>query len=266
MTTCIAVHGALGRMGKAVIRALATTDGVRLVAAIERPGHPDVGRDAGSLAGVEPMDVLVSSALGSALDQADVVIDFSLPQSSTGLLRAAATAGTSVVVGTTGGSEEWEAALAQVATKAPVVAAANFSPGVAVLLDIAKQATSLLGEAYDAEIVEMHHRHKVDSPSGTARRLAEAVAASKGLGQDAWVHGREGQVGRRGHDEIGVLSLRGGGVIGDHTLILASSDESIEITHRARSRDVFAGGAVRAALWVVSKPAGVYGIKDVLSG
>ena len=265
-TIKIAIHGAMGRMGKAVIRSVVDHGKAELVAAIERDSHPQVGTDAGVVVGVSALGVSVSSSIREGLQDADVVIDFSLAEPSTALLRAAAEAKVPVVVGTTGGDESWESALGAASSVCPVVAAANFSPGVTALLSLAEQAVKLLGEGFDAEIVEMHHRDKVDSPSGTARRLAETVSSAKGLDEEAWVHGREGLVGKRGVDEIGVLSLRGGGVVGDHTLVLASGQESVEITHRAFTRDVFASGALRAAFWVQGQPPGRYGMTDVLRG
>lgn len=243
----IAMVGARGRMGRAVADVLAESDDARLALAVDR--------EAGD--GVLGLEALVISSA-----DVDVAIDFTHASSAVDVFEACA--GMPLVTGTTGLDEEGRAALEKLATVQPVVHAPNMSVGVNLLFHLAKVATELAGEGFDAEIVEMHHRHKTDAPSGTAARLAEVVSAAKELGPEAWRFGRSGQVGARTRDEIGVMTLRGGSVIGDHTLYLAGSDEVLELTHRAGSRSIFARGAVHAARWVRSRPPGLYSMSDVL--
>ncbi len=264
--TRVAVHGAAGRMGRSIVKVLSEDSSATLVSAIDRSGHPTLGQDAGLLAGLaEPLGVAVSAALPSALEHAEVVIDFSLPEPARALFKACAERRIAAVVGTTGFDAATRAALDALCKVAPVVVAPNYSIGVNVLWALAAQAVRLLGPEYDIEIVEMHHRHKVDAPSGTAVRLTEVVAQARGLDpQRAAVHGRQGQVGARRGDELGVHALRGGDVVGDHTLVLAGPGERIELTHRAHTREIFARGAVRAAHWVSGRPPGLYEMADVL--
>ena len=266
MTTRVAIHGAAGRMGRELILAIHQADGLELGAAFEREGHESLGQDAHCLVGLPAGGTSLSSDLATGLASVDVVIDFSLPEASTRLLRAATTCQRAAVVGTTGGQQEWQNVIAALSQQAPVVVAPNFSQGVSVLAELARLAIRMLGDEFDAEIVEMHHRAKVDAPSGTANHLAQVVTAAKGLEGSATVHGRSGAVGARPKGEVGVLSLRGGDVVGDHTLILAGPAERLELTHRAHSRDVFARGAVRAASWVVGRDPGHYDMHDVMKG
>ena len=264
--TRIGMHGASGRMGRSIISLLAQDAGARLTAAVDQASSPVIGQDAGTLTGTSShLSIPVTSDAVTAFAQADVVIDFSLPVATASVARACAQAGVALVVGTTGLSAEGEAAIAELARHQPVVVAPNFSVGVNVLWHLAARAVTLLGPDFDIEIVEMHHKHKVDAPSGTAVRLAEAVAGARGVDvRAASVHGRSGQVGARTAGEIGVMSLRGGDVVGDHTLVLAGPGERVEITHRAHSREIFARGAIAAAKWVVGRPAGRYDMVDVL--
>lgn len=260
----VALHGAPGRMGRAVVAAVEAERHAALVAAYARPFSPDLGRDAGELAGVGRTGVVVS-ALGEEPLDADVVIDFSLPDAILGVAASCLASRVPLVSGTTGLSTEHHEALDRLAEAVPVVHAPNMSVGVTVLFHLAEVATRLLGGDYDAEIVEMHHRHKVDAPSGTAARLAERVALARGLDPAAAVvHGRSGQVGPRRDDEIGVMTLRGGGVVGEHTLVLAGPGERVELVHRAQDRSIFAHGAMRAALWAVGKRPGRYDMRDAL--
>ncbi len=260
----VAVVGATGRMGREVIRALVSPDqpggGFRLVAAVARSAQ---GVDAGTLAGIGPLGVAVRSDL-APLEGADVVIDFSLPGAASALFSAAAERALPLVSGTTGLDASAEQALKALAAKAPVCWAPNFSQGVTLLMHLARQATVGAGEGFDAEIVEMHHRHKRDAPSGTAVRLAEVVGEAKGIGRDGWVQGRSGEVGARPQKELGVMALRGGTVVGEHTLILAGEGERIELTHRGEDRAIFARGAVRAAAWLRGQAPGLYGMEDVM--
>ena len=254
----VAVMGAGGRMGGAVIRVLVESPDLELVAAIDRGEG-----DAGEKAGVGKLGIDFTSDV-SAVASADVVIDFSLPDAAEDLFAACASSKTPVVTGTTNLSAGAQAALDALAATVPVVQAPNFSQGVTLLFDLAARAAELAGPAFDAEIVEMHHRHKVDAPSGTAKRLAEVVAEAKALGADPFVHGRSGHTGARTDGEVGVMTLRGGDVVGEHTLFLATAGERLELTHRATDRTIFARGAVRAARWVVSQPAGRYDMKSVM--
>ena len=264
--TRIAVHGATGRMGRQVLAVVLADAQAELAAAIEREGHAAVGSDAGLLAGrSEASGVAVDADLEGALERSDVVIDFSAPAATRALLARCAQRRVAAVVGTTGMDDATKDALQQLAAVAPVVYAPNFSVGVNVLWALCARAVQLCGDEFDLELIEMHHGRKVDSPSGTAVKLLDVVAAARGLdpASDA-VYGRTGIVGARKRREIGVHALRGGDVIGDHTLVMAGPGERLEITHRAQSREIFARGAVRAAHWVAGRPAGLYDMSDVL--
>lgn len=264
--TRVSVHGAAGRMGRNITKLLVEDKGATLVSAIEHAGNPAIGQDVAVLNGFsEPLGVVVTASLESALERAEVVIDFSLPVAARALFEACRARKVAAVVGTTGLDAAARSALDALAKVAPVVAAPNYSVGLNALWAIAAQAVRVLGPEFDIEIVEMHHKHKVDAPSGTAVRLAEVVAQARGLdAKTAARHGREGQVGARTSGEIGIHALRGGDVVGDHTLILAGPGERIELTHRAHSREIFALGAVRAAHFVVGRAPGLYDMADVL--
>jgi 4-hydroxy-tetrahydrodipicolinate reductase len=264
--TAIAVHGVAGRMGRHILELVLAEPDARLSAALEHAGHAAVGADAGTLIGrAEPLGVSVGSDVASGLSNADVVIDFSLPQGTAALLAQARAVPTPAVVGTTGLDAAARKALDALAEVAPVVFAPNFSVGVNVLWALAERAVKLVGDDFDLEVIEIHHKHKVDAPSGTAVRLVEVAARARGLDPErATVAGRSGHVGARRRDEIGVHALRGGDVVGDHTLVLAGPGERLELTHRGQSREIYARGAVRAARWVVSQPAGLYDMADVL--
>jgi 4-hydroxy-tetrahydrodipicolinate reductase len=252
-------------MGRAVVALLADDTALSLAAAVEAPGSPLLGRDAGELAGLGASGVRVTDDLEAGLRSVDLAIDFSTAAAVPGFARAAASARIPSVICTTGLSPEAHAAIDALAGVAPVVVAANTSVGVTVLLHLAARAAALLGDDYDAEIIELHHRHKVDAPSGTALRLAEAVAEARGLDLDAAArHGRSGATGPRGKGELGIHAVRAGDIIGEHTLVLAGAGERIELTHRAHARDLFARGALRAARWVGGQPAGRYEMSDVL--
>ncbi len=263
MTTKITIHGAAGRMGRSIAAVLAEDQNAELVAGVDR--GEAVGKDLGLLAGKGPTGVLVVADLEEAFRKADVVIDFSLPAATRGVMEAAGSVGVPVVCGTTGVDAEGRASIDALGKAQPVVFAPNYSQGVTALFHLAARAAELLGEGFDAEIVEMHHKLKVDSPSGTAMRLAEVVAGAKGFSlEDDAVYGREGDVGARPKREIAVLALRGGDVVGEHTLYLQGMGERIELTHRATDRGIFARGAVRAAHWVKGKAPGVYDMFDVM--
>lgn len=265
MSTRIAILGAAGRMGRALVNAIGQQPGAQLVAALDRDNAPESGLDAGSLAGLPALGVFISSDIDEALATADVLIDFTRPEGTLAAIAACRKAGKPIVIGTTGFTSEQKAVLAEATREIAVCQAANFSVGVNVLLKLVEDAARTLGDAYDVEIVEAHHRHKVDAPSGTALALGEAAAAGLGrhLKQVA-IYGREGHTGARETQTIGFATVRGGDVIGDHTVMYLGDGERVELSHKASSRLNFAGGAVRAALWLHGKPAGSYSMRDVL--
>jgi 4-hydroxy-tetrahydrodipicolinate reductase len=262
----IGIVGAAGRMGRMLVAATLETPGAALAGGVERAGHPEIGRDLGTLAGAAPCGVVLGDNVEPVFAASDVVIDFTTPATLVVTAAAAGRHARALVVGTTGLGAEHRAALAEAARVAPVVQAANMSVGVNLLLSLVAQAAATLGADYDIEIVEMHHRHKVDAPSGTALALGEAAAAARGqVLSDVGVRARDGHTGSRPAGSIGFATLRGGDVVGDHTVIFAADGERIELTHTASSRAVFARGAVRAALWTRHRPPGLYGMKDVLA-
>jgi 4-hydroxy-tetrahydrodipicolinate reductase len=257
----IAVHGASGRMGQSVIR-LAASEGASLVGAVVSPGSRALGRDAGEVAGAGVAGVEVTADTASGLLGADVVIDFSTAAALPRLLQLAARGKVAVVSGTTRLDAAGERLLDEAAKVVPVLWAPNTSVGVQVLAELVTLAARQLGLGFDVEIVEAHHRAKVDAPSGTAERLRQAVTEARP--ELHAVHGREGNVGPRASGEIAVLALRGGDVIGDHTVHFFGQGERLELTHRATSRDLFARGALRAARFVRGLPAGRYTMADVI--
>jgi 4-hydroxy-tetrahydrodipicolinate reductase len=260
----VAVFGAAGKMGCAIVRALSETPATVLAAAVERPDFPQLGTDASRWAGLPESGVRLRAERPAA-GVADVWIDFSTPGVALANSKAAAQAGAAIVIGTTGLSAQDKEAIASVAKAIPIVVAPNMSVGVNVMLRLVADATRALGSAFDVEVVETHHRAKRDAPSGTALRLAEAVAEASGrdLGTSAR-YARQGDIGPRSAGEIGIQTVRGGDVVGDHTVFFLGQGERIEITHRASSRDILARGAVRAALWLRGRPAGLYDMRDVL--
>jgi 4-hydroxy-tetrahydrodipicolinate reductase len=263
--TRIAVLGADGRMGRALTRAvIAAGPRAILAAATERPGHAAVGKDAGLLAGIEAAGVPVTDGL-PARGEADVWIDFTAASVTESVATTAAGLGVPLVIGTTGLGTHARAAIDVAALRIPVVYAANYSVGVNVMLKLIADAARALGSDYDMEIVETHHRGKKDAPSGTALRLAEALAEASGRDLAAAArYARHGDIGARSASEIGIQTLRGGDVVGDHTVFFLGNGDRIEITHRASTRDTFAVGAVRAALWVVGCQPGLYDMRNVL--
>jgi 4-hydroxy-tetrahydrodipicolinate reductase len=255
----LAVVGASGRMGRAVVR-LARAEGIEIVCAV---GEGDVGRDAGELAGIGPIGTRVVDAIAAVgAARADVVIDFSAPSATLALAPVAAAAGTAIVSGTTDLGADARAALDRAASLVAVISEPNMSVGVHALTRLVAEAAATLAE-WDVEIVEVHHRAKVDAPSGTALRLAETVQSARGGAR--LVKGRDGRPGPRQPDELGVHAVRGGDVIGDHLVHFLGGGERLEITHRATSRDVFAHGALRAARWAWGRAAGVYTMRDLLA-
>jgi len=263
----IAILGAGGRMGRMIIGCImrGSVSGIELYAAIDRNDHPDLGKDAGSLSGCDPAGIALSSGLDAA-DGADVVIDFSFHTSTAEHSRILAEKGKAIVIGTTGLSDDEKGMVAEAAKTVPIVTAPNMSVGMNLLFSLVEQtAAALNGKGYDLEIIERHHRKKKDSPSGTALGLGEAAA--RGLGSDlskVSLHGREGHVGERTTEEIGFHAVRGGDIVGDHTVLFAGEGECIELSHRATSREAFAMGALRAAVWVEGKAPGLYSMQDVL--
>ncbi|WP_185268277.1 4-hydroxy-tetrahydrodipicolinate reductase [Halopseudomonas xiamenensis] len=262
----IAVIGAAGRMGKTLIEAIGQAEGASLTAAIERPESTLIGADAGELAGVGKLGVNIVGELDAVLDQFDVLIDFTHPTSTLVNLEACRAAGKAMVIGTTGFSEDEKQLIAHAAQDVPVVFAPNFSVGVNLTLKLLDMAARVMGDEADIEIIEAHHRHKVDAPSGTALRMGEVVADALGRNlQEVAVYGREGQTGARDRNTIGFATVRAGDVVGDHTVLFATEGERVEITHKASSRMTFAKGAVRSAIWLAGRSNGLYDMQDVLS-
>jgi 4-hydroxy-tetrahydrodipicolinate reductase len=263
MTTPIVVCGAAGRMGQQIVRLIAADPAARLVGAVEAPGHAKLGRDAGEVAGIEPRGVRLERAYAPTPDS--VTLDFTAPAAALAHLETAAATGAAIVVGTTGFTTDEKARAHALARRTRAVIAPNMSVGVAVLERLIATAASALGPSFDAEIVEVHHRLKRDAPSGTALRLGEVVADAQGTPLAGRARfGREGEPGPRTDTEIGILGLRGGDAVGDHTVYFLGAGERLELTHRAQSRECLARGALRAALWLPSQPVGVYTMRDVL--
>ncbi len=265
MTTRIAIAGAAGRMGRALIEAVQQAEGVAVTAAFEHPEHGLLGSDAGLLAGVGEVGVALSADVAAATGAFDVLIDFTRPQVTLANLAVCRAAGRRMVIGTTGFSDAEKAQLQAAAADIGIVFAPNMSVGVNLCLKLLDIAARVLGDEVDIEIIEAHHRHKVDAPSGTALRMGEVVAAA--LGRDlkgCAVYGREGVTGERERRTIGFETIRAGDIVGDHTVLFAGLGERIEITHKASSRMTFAKGAVRAAGWLMGRGTGLYDMQDVL--
>jgi 4-hydroxy-tetrahydrodipicolinate reductase len=261
----LAVPGAAGKMGRMILKVIAETPSVQLVAAVERPSSPLLGQDAGVVAGLASFGVPIAAALDEALPDADVVIDFTAPSATAWTVSRAAEHQVAMVVGTTGLGEAEKRAIWQAAERIPIVLSANMSLGVNVLFGLIEQAAKALGNDYDVEIVELHHRQKRDAPSGTAMAMATRLASALGRELDSvGRYGRQGDVGARTADEIGVLAVRGGDIVGEHTAYFCGLGERLEITHRASSRETFARGAVRAAEWLRDRDPGLYDMQDVL--
>jgi 4-hydroxy-tetrahydrodipicolinate reductase len=264
MTTRIAILGAAGRMGRALIQASAQHPALALGAAIERAGCADLGRDALQLAGLDARGVAIASDLGAA--EFDVAIDFTRPEATLTALATCVARSKAMVIGTTGFTAEQQQRVADASRSIPVCMAANFSIGVNLCLALLEQAARALGDDFDIEIVEAHHRLKVDAPSGTALMLGEACA--RGAGRDlkqVGLYERHGQVGPRERATIGFSTIRGGDVVGDHTVMFLGDGERVEISHRASSRANFANGALRAAAWLGGRSPGLYSMRDVLA-
>ena len=262
----IAITGAGGRMGKALIEAIAQSDDLQLSAAIERPDSKLVGVDSGELAGISSTGIAVVSSLQEVVDQFDVLIDFSTPASTTANIALCAEQGKKIVVGTTGFDDQQLQHVHQASEKIAICMASNYATGVNLCFKLAELAASILGDEVDIEISETHHRHKVDAPSGTALSLGESVAGALNRDlKEVAVYGREGQTGARDRQTIGFATQRAGDVVGDHTVLFAAEGERVEITHKASSRMAFANGALRAAKWLNQKSSGLHSMQDVLS-
>jgi len=259
----LSIFGATGRMGQAVTRLAHEAKDIQIVGAISAPGDPSLGRDVGEVAGIGSIGVEVSADVDAGLMGADVVIEFSSTKAVPALFTACRKRGVAVVSGTTNFDADCRKALDELQAQVPVVWAPNMSRGVQVLAEVVEHAMRRLGADFDVEIVEVHHRRKVDSPSGTAVRLADA--ARKVRPDLSELRGRDGDVGARTKDEMAVFGVRGGDVIGDHTVHLLGDSERLELTHRATNRDLFARGAISAARFVLGKEPGLYTIADVLS-
>jgi 4-hydroxy-tetrahydrodipicolinate reductase len=259
------IAGIAGRMGSRIAQLIQETDGIQLAAGCERPEHPKVGKDIGEAISGPHLGIRIADTMQAILDGTDVIIDFTSASSSLDHMRVAAQAGKPMVIGSTGFSPQQMEAAREHARRFPCVLAPNMSVGVNVLFKVVGDLARLLGDSFDVEIVETHHRFKKDAPSGTAVKLAQVIAQALGrdLEQDG-VYARQGLIGERPATAIGIQTLRGGDIVGEHTVLFAALGERIELTHKAHSRDNFARGAVRAAGWVVAQPPGLYDMQDVL--
>ena len=259
------VAGAGGRMGRALVKAIAETRGLTLSGALEQAGSPLMGRDAGELAGIGGQEIPLTDDAETLFAKADGIVDFTIPEATVELARLAAKAGIVHVIGTTGFSPDDEAAIREAANKAVIVKSGNMSLGVNLLAALVRRVAKTLDEDFDIEIVEMHHNRKVDAPSGTALLLGRAAAEGRGVDLDKKsVCAREGHTGARKAGDIGFATLRGGSVVGEHNVIFAGPAERIELGHRAEDRMIFARGAVKAALWAKGRKPGLYSMADVL--
>ncbi len=264
-TIAVGVIGAGGRMGRMLIEAVKDNSQTTLNAAIERQGSSLVGADAGEVAAIGRLDVSIVGDLISVINDIDVLIDFSLPDATEQNMKICAEHNVAMVIGTTGFNEQQEQVLAKASERVAIVYAGNYSTGVNLSLKLLAMAAKAFGNDADVEVIEAHHKHKIDAPSGTAYMMAEAVAEARGQNlKDVAVYGREGQTGEREAGTIGIHAIRGGEIIGDHTVMFIADGEVVEITHRARARMTFAAGAVRAATWVIQQSAGQYNMQDVL--
>lgn len=263
--TRIAVFGATGRMGQTLIRLIADDARFELVGAATEPGHDAIGSDAGVAAGVQPLGVAITDDASAAVSGADVAIDFTMPAAVQGNAAVCVEHGVALVIGTTGLSADDDTALERAAGSIALLHGRNMSVGVNVLSALASQASKVLGADFDIEINEVHHRHKVDAPSGTALQLGESVARGRGVTLDSIaVYDRHGVGEARVPGSIGFSSMRAGSIVGDHTVLFAADEEIVELRHRALDRAVFARGALRAANWVARREAGFYSMNDVL--
>ena len=263
--TGIGVVGSGGRMGRFLLAEIAGAEGCRVAGGSVSPGSKLIGRDLGELAGIGALGLTAGGDAAAVFKASDVVVDFTVPAAGATHAKLAAEHRKALVIGTTGLNPAQEAAIREAARRAPIVRAANTSLGVVLLATLVEEAARLLGEEYDIEILEMHHRHKVDAPSGTALALGEAAARGRAVELAARSQRvRDGHTGPRRSGDIGFATLRGGDVVGEHSVIFAAPGERVELSHRAGSRQIFARGALRAARWAAMQPPGLYDMKDVL--
>lgn len=261
----LAIAGAAGRMGRVLTRIVNETPGAEVAGGLEPKGSPHVGADMGELAGIGRLDVAITDDPIALLTHMDGIIDFTVPSATLALVELSAQARIVHVIGTTGIDEAGEAKIKAAARHARIVKSGNMSLGVNLLAVMVKKVAAALGEDFDIEVLEMHHRHKIDAPSGTALLLGQAAAEGRNIElKSRSVRSRDGHTGARPVGDIGFATLRGGSVVGDHTVMFAGAAERIELTHKAESRDIFARGAVRAALWAFDKKPGLYSMTDVL--
>lgn len=261
----IAIAGAGGRMGRALIQATSENENTKVAVAVERPGKSIIGVDAGELAGLDALGVKLVDDLASVTDDFDVLIDFTSIEATQANLKICRQAGKKIVIGTTGFDEEQKNTIASAAKDIAVVFAPNMSVGVNLCFKLLEMAAKVMGDYTDIEVIEAHHRHKVDAPSGTALRMGEVVAETLGRDlKDCAVYGREGQTGERDRNSIGFETIRAGDIVGEHTVMFADIGERVEITHKASSRMTFANGAVRAANWLMQHDKGLFDMQDVL--
>lgn len=261
----IGVVGCAGRMGVNLLRQIDATAGCAIAGGTERAGSDALGRDAGELAGLETLGLAVTDDAEALIQAADAILDFTAPAATAEHAALCAGHGTIHVIGTTGLEDEHEAAIRAAGEKTAVVRGANMSVGVNLLIELSKKVAAILDPDWDIEVIEMHHRHKVDAPSGTALALGKGAAEGRGVDHDAVAdRGRDGITGARRRGDIGYATLRGGNVVGDHTVVFAADNERVELSHKASDRSIFARGAVTAALWARDKPPGYYGMNDVL--
>ena len=261
----IAVAGASGRMGLCLIKAAVLAESAALVVAVSRPGSDAVGKDVGELIGIGALGIKVVDDLASVVDQFDVLIDFTRPDTSMAFIELCRQAGKKIVIGTTGYSDAQKAVIAEAAKDEAIVLAPNMSVGVNLALKLLEMTAKVMGDYTDIEVIEAHHRHKVDAPSGTALRMGEVIADALGRDlKDCAIYGREGNTGERDRKTIGFSTIRAGDIVGEHTVMFADEGERVEITHKATSRMTFANGALRAAVWLKDKPNGLYDMQDVL--
>lgn len=261
----VVVNGACGRMGRLITQGVSLQEDMEIVGAIEFSEHPDLGSDAGVIAGINEIGVPITDDLKAVLDSADVIIEFSKPEATIKHLRQVVEADKAMVIATTGFSTDEQTTVHELASKIRCVMAPNMSLGINVMIQALELVAKALGDDYDIEVIEAHHNHKADSPSGTALRLAETVANA--LDRDlseVGVYGRHGIVGARPHKQIGVHAIRGGDIAGDHTVMFATEGETLSIVHRAHSPEAFAKGAIRAARWVVNTSRGLHDVSEVL--
>lgn len=262
----VGIIGASGRMGKILIEAVNQTDGLKVSAAIERPDSSLIGADAGELVGIGKIGVSIVGAIEEVVNDFDVLIDFTTPSTTVHNLEVCVANNKKIVIGTTGFDAAGLAAIDAAAEKIAVIFAANFSVGVNLCLKLLAQAAEVLNEGYDIEVIEGHHRHKVDAPSGTALRMGQVVADTLGRDlKECAVYGREGITGARDPNTIGFATVRAGDIVGDHTVLFATEGERVEITHKASSRMTFAKGAARSCNWLADKEKGLFDMQDVLN-